>query len=402
MNTIKKHKGLALAAALVLVTLISAFFLVPVVSSVAVAGQTQPKSVSVQAQIETDGSLSVTDQRTFSAEQKKARLSWQISATTSMSATTIAGVRVIVDTGGEPQIITLDAAQVAQSEFSAEDLPENAWAFDAEYNWFHVALSPELASKNVVMEVSYVQKNAVFVYDDVAELYWEYLPILHVSPATATLDTTEITCQVLIPSSATNEIINHKTVWGWGHGFAGSVEFSEAGAYIYKSEAHTLNKTSQAHIIFPSTCLVNYNKNSATNVGGARQGKAISEEAKWTDEWSVQTANSALVSAWACVVAFCVTLMAAIAYAGVYRKYKRILGDNVSLNEQLAFDKKCLTFQKRMLVLSFTLLLISLFCLISLNSFVGFGAFLLSFITCLLQCNYVPSVHSSFRDSIKG
>ena len=211
-----------------------------------------------------------------------------------------------------------------------------------------------------------------------------------------------ISAQVLIPHAAGAEIADHKTVWGWGHGFAGTVEFSEVGAYIYISEGASLNKTSQAHIIFPASCLVNYNKSSQTNVGGARKNFAISEEESWTDEWAVEQGNSALVSACTCAAAFMVTLMATIAYAGLFRKYKRILSDNVSLTEQLAFDERALKFQKRMLVLSFTLLLICLFCVIFVGSIAGAGAFFLSFITCLLQCNWTPSVHRSFRDRING
>ena len=442
MHFIRKHKCLVAVALVALVAVVCAFFLLAKVSTDAVAGQTQPQSVSVQAQIDTDGSLSVIDQRTFVCSENTT-LNWEVSKTTKVSATEVTAVRVIVEGEGDAEIVALEQAEMSEEareelrESKFEALPENKWFFDGDDSWFYASLSPKFAGKTVVVEVSYVQHDAVYVYDDVAELYWDYVPAVQFSPIPYSLipnpssdsstnpyslfpspssDSSStnpysltpnpskkitIDATVLIPAGAQNEIVNTKTVWGWGHGFAGTVEFSEVGAYIYKSSAATLNKTSQAHIIFPASCLVNYDKNSATNVGGARQGRAVSEEANWTDEWSVQVVNSALVDVWVCVGAFLVTLMATIAYAGVYCKYKRILGDNVSLKEQLDFDEACLKFQKRMLVVSFTLLLIGLFCLVFLKSFIGCGACVLSFVMCLLQSNWTPSVHRSFRDRIK-
>ena len=344
------------------------------------------KNVSIQAQIETDGSMSVIDQRTFTLQENEP-LCWEISKTTKFSATTVSAVRAIVE--GE------DVAQVfALKEAETDDAGANTWHFDEESNCFVASISAEMAGKNVVLEVSYVQNNAVFVYDDVAELYWDYLPAENAARG-------NISAQVLIPNSPSVEVINQKTAWGWGHGCEGSVEFVDVGGYLFESNITGFSKKSDVHIVFPANCLVNFDKNSQANVGGARKNSAISEEAKWTDEWSVEQANSTLLNTWECVASFFVTFMAAIAYAGVFRKYKRILGDNVSLRDQLTFDENALKFQKRMLILSCILLLISLFCIFRLKNIVGSIAFLMSFVVCLLQSNWTPSVHSSFRDRIK-
>ena len=371
MQLVRKHRWLLLTCLMVAVVLACVFFALFKVSDIVVAGQTTPASVSVQAQIETDGSLSVVDQRTFECSEST-HLDWEISKTTTMSDTAVTAVRVIVEDEGDAETVALEAAQLTEEdraklrENEFDHLPENKWYFDVDDSWFYVSLSSEFAGKTVVVEVSYVQRNAVFVYDDVAELYWDYLPSANVSAAQSLFSATEqvpdinISAQVLIPSAVNAEIADRKTVWGWGHGFEGTVEFLDVGAYIYVSKAASLTKTSQAHIIFPASCLVNYDKTSQTNAGGARKNFAISEEESWTDEYAVQVCNSAVVSVWVCAAAFLVTIMAAIAYAGVLRKYSRILGDTVSLKEQLAFDEKCCKFQKRMLVLSVALLLVAL------------------------------------------
>ena len=395
---------IVVAVAVALVAIFFAWFVVSDIKNNTVSDI--PKNVAVQAQLETDGTLSVVDQRTFTLQGEKMALSWEIEKTTSKSHTTITAVRLIVSGDSEPQIVPLEQAELSEDaqedlrEDKLEGLGENKWFFSGEDSWFYVSIPNDFAGREVVVEVSYVQENAVYVYDDVAELYWTYLPKAQVSPVTTMSDTT-ISATILIPTASANELVDHKTVWGWGHGADGSVEFVDVGGYSFESTLSGSAKGSDAHIIFPASCLVNFNKNSATNVGGARQARAISEEASWTDSWSVQTANSALVSMWVCVLVFCVSLVSDIAYAGVLRKYKRILSDNVSLNEQLVFDERCLAFQKRMLVLSCTMLLIGLFCLIFLNSIIGFCACVLSFITSLLQSNYVPSIHGSFRDRIK-
>ena len=393
------------AAAVVVVALFFAWFVVSDIKNNTVSDI--PKNVAVQAQLETDGTLSVVDQRTFAMQGEKTALSWEIEKTTKMSDTTITAVRLIVSGDAEPQIVPLEQAELSEAaqaelrEDKFESLGENKWFFSEEDAWFYVSIPSDFAGKEVVVEVSYLQANAVYVYDDVAELYWTYLPKAEVSPVTAMSDTT-ISATIVIPSITEGGLVDHKTVWGWGHGAEGRAEFVDVGGYSFKSTLSGSAKGSDAHIIFPASCLVNFNKSSATNVGGARQARAISEEASWTDEWSVQTANSALVSMWVCLLIFCIEVVSDIAYAGVLRKYKRILSDNVSLNEQLDFDERCFTFQKHMLVLSCILLLIFIFCLISLQSYVGAAAVFLCIITSLLKSNYVPSIHSSFRDRIKG
>lgn len=365
-----------------------------------------PKNVAVQAQLETDGTLSVVDQRTFTLQGEKTALSWEIEKTTSKSHTTITAVRLIVSGDAEPQIVPLEQAELgeeAQQELHEdhfEPLSENKWFFSVEDSWFYVSIPESFAGKEVVVEVSYVQQNAVYVYDDVAELYWTYLPKSAVSPATAMSDTT-ISATIIIPTVSANELVDHKTVWAWGHGEEGSVEFVAGGGYCFESTLSGSEKGSDAHIIFPASNLVNFDKNSATNVGGARQNRAISEESSWTDGYSIQACNTAVLGIYACAISACLTLVVTICYALIHRKYGRILGENVSYEEQLAFDARCQTFQKYALVLGIVCMCLALFCLFYMKLPIGFCAFCLSFVVCALETNWTPCIHSSFRDRIK-
>ena len=169
-----------------------------------------PKSVNVQAQLETDGSMSVVDQRTFSLDSQKRFVNWEISKTTKMSETVVTGVRLIYSSETEAEVVPLQQGELTNDVKKALDGGDannanlgDAWFFNSKDNWFYASISPKTLETDVVIEVSYVIHNAFYVYDDVAEVYWDYLPHAKLSPvqqlATSKNTKTDITASVLVP-----------------------------------------------------------------------------------------------------------------------------------------------------------------------------------------------------------
>ena len=368
----------------------------------------QTSSVSIQAQIETDGQMSVVDQRTLHLNDANTIANWEIARTTDKSQIEVSSVRLISAQNEKVEVKNVELGVLTEdvkrsldeSKFESE---KEQCFFNEEDSWFYVYLPREEAEADVLIEVSYTIKNAFYVYDDVAEVYWDYLPQAKISDFERLFvrDTaTQISCVVLIPSDPETEILNKKTVWGWGHGFNGTVEFLNAGAYKFESQTNLIDKNSRAHIIFPRSCLVNFEKGSVMDVGGARKNNAIKEEEEWSDESKIIVGNVALVSSWFVGLAVAVLVAITLAYFRITKRYDKMLEQGVSFNEQQNFDKQAQKFQRKMMITSVFALIVCLFCLIYLKNVFAGVAFLLLFMLCIVFANWTPTIHTSFRDKL--
>ena len=283
------------------------------------------------------------------------------------------------------------------------------------------------------------------MYDDVAELYWDYLPQAKLRPFEDIFSTSskniEISSQILIPTTSEAEVANKDTIWGWGHGYEGTVLFVDVGGYVYSSSTTVLNKNSRAHIIFPSSWLTNFDKNTATNVGGARKNNAIKEETEWNDQANVTQGNDAILSIWACAIAGIMILVTSTFYRRITRQYAHVLGDEISQRPksgtrdqglgisknpkeggttnpssllpnplkgdgpspeaQLEFDQRALHFQKVVFIEAILCFLIAVILLLRGGNTLQIAPFLLAFVVCLVEANWTPTVHTTFRDRIR-
>ena len=412
-----------------------------------------PNSVNVSAQLETDSTLSVVDQRTFTFDGKNTVLNWEIPKTTKLSEVTVTSVRLIKTKGNNAEIVILEQGNLTeeiQKNLDESDFDslqnKNMWFYNSEDNWFYSALQASDAKGEATFEVSYAVSNAVYVYDDVAELYWDYLPQAKLRPFEDIFSTSskniEIISQILIPTTSEAEVANKNTIWGWGHGCEGTVLFVGVGGYVYSSSTTVLNKNSRAHIIFPSSWLTNFDKNTATNVGGARKNNAIKEETEWNDQANVTQGNDAILSIWACAIAGIMILVTSTFYRRITRQYAHVLGDEISqgpksgirdqglgisknpkkggatnpssltpnpstgdgpsLEAQLEFDQRALHFQKVIFIEAILCFLIAVILLLKGGNTLQIAPFLLAFVICLVEANWTPTVHTTFRDRIRA
>ncbi len=368
----------------------------------------QTTSVSIQAQIETDGQMSVVDQRSLHLNGTNAVVNWEIAKTTDKSVIEVSGVRLISAQNEKVAVENVELGEL--TEEVKKSLDESTFKNDKELcffnekdSWFYAYLPNEQSGQEVLLEISYTIKNAFYVYDDVAEVYWDYLPQAKISQFEKLFSqnsTTQISCVVLIPSVSETEIWNKNTVWGWGHGFDGTVEFQDVGAFKFESKTKVLDRNSRAHLIFPRSCLVNFAKGSEMDVGGARKNNAISEEETWSDESKITEGNNALVSAILCLISVFLLILAMIGYFRLTKRYDKMLGGDVSVEDQLEFDTTALRFQKKYLLLAVFFLITSFICIFWLNKFISSASFLILSLVCVVFANWTPTIYSSFRDKI--
>ena len=408
------RKKLITVAIIVVVTLCCAL-----VGALAYVKSTMPScnltAVNAVAQIESDGSMVVTDQRTIKVDAENAVANWEIAAPNTKSKTTIAGVRLISESndGANVEVVAQgefndDTHKLLNNDTITKEDPATEWFFDEEDDWFYISL-PNFDDQEVMVEVTYSVANAYYVYDDVAEVYWDYLPedkLNFFQRLFQEDNKISITARVLIPVLEQNVAVNADNTWGWGHGFAGNVDFLEVGGYQFTSEASTLSVTSRAHVIFPSSWLSNFDKSSAMNVGGARKGSAKTEEQTWKDSETVKVGNSFKVSAFLCAVAAAILVINALAFWRKKHIYARLLnnhgaaGDDELLQKQLAFDDGVIHFKKVVLLFAAASLIACLGSLFLVHSIVGAIAFAILCSMQVIFANYAPLIHKSFLDII--
>lgn len=372
-------------------------------------------AVNSVAQIESDGSMVVTDQRTIKVDGENVVVNWEIAAPNTKSKTTIAGVRLISESDDGVNVEVVSQGEFNDSTHKLLDddtiAKENQaiqWFFDEEDDWFYISL-PNYDNQEVLVEVTYSITNAYYVYDDVAEVYWDYLPQdklnffqrLFMEDAKIS-----ITARVLIPVLEQNVAVNADNTWGWGHGFVGNVDFLEVGGYQFTSEASSLSITSRAHVIFPSSWLSNFDKSSPMNVGGARKGSAKTEEQTWKDSETVKVGNSFKVSAGLCSVAAAILVINSLVFWRKRSLYTRLLNDKSAANGvellqmQLKFDDGVIYFKKVVLLLAAASLIACLGCLFLVHSIAGAVAFAFLCAMQVIFANYAPLIHKSFLDII--
>ena len=176
----------------------------------------QTSSVSIQAQIETDGQMSIVDQRTLHLNDASTIANWEIARTTDKSEIEVSSVRRISAQNEKVEVENVELGVLTEevkqsldeSRFKSE---KEQCFFNEEDSWFYVYLPREEEETDVLIEVSYTIKNAFYVYDDVAEVYWDYLPQDKISDFEKLLNkdvTTQISCVILISSDPETEILN--------------------------------------------------------------------------------------------------------------------------------------------------------------------------------------------------
>ena len=77
-------------------------------------------------------------------------------------------------------------------------------------------------------------------------------------------------------------------------------------------------------------------------------------------------------------------------------------GDGPSLEAQLEFDQRALHFQKVVFIEAILCFLTAVILLLNGGNTIQIASFLLTFFVCLVEANWTPTIHTTFRDRIKA
>lgn len=170
----------------------------------------------------------------------------------------------------------VDAAMVAGAQGAlGEDIVEGSSAADAAEGASAADAAGASAAGGIVVELEYVVRDAVAAYEDVAELSWRF--VSESWPA----DSQNVALNVVLPVPADAAAVPGSNVFAWGHGPAdGSLLVKADGSVVYADALVPAGRYLDARVLFP----VDWLANASSSVLRAHQGEVLLESAQEAEE----------------------------------------------------------------------------------------------------------------------
>ncbi|MEG2459033.1 MAG: DUF2207 domain-containing protein [Raoultibacter sp.] len=312
-----------------------AFFLfvvclcVSVVALAAQPGAAYAKSydmpqVDIAAQVNTDGSLHVTEQRTFEFKGDFTAV-WFVVNPPFGGELKVNSVQV-----SDPALAAAGqaATPVALKETSfdlkwrdAGGPGVDSYSVDAPKNTTYVFLNVSDASR--VITIDYTVTNAIGAYKDVGELYWQYV-------GTAWEEVSRnVAMTVSLPVPVNTVVTPGENVRAWGHGpLDGKIAVGTDGVLSYQVAQVNAGQYAEARAVFPVAWLTNIPaKTKALHQDEMRLDQVLADEKNWADQANQQRTTS-LVFVIACgIIAVLVLVWALLMFARYGREHKPSFAD---------------------------------------------------------------------------
>lgn len=270
-------------------------------------------SITGIAQVKTDASLHVTEQRAFSFDESYSAIVWNVPGIRDESTINVSSVRalqankegkstgkwraykevpfnqswrnLISKTDGTTKAMNeyFDGVDRSSSKEFVTKPKSRTYSYDSSND--NIYIFPKNVKKTTVYECNYNISKAIRVYDDVAELYWTYSDPIDDELAR------DIHMKIQLPVPEKAEVLPNENVFAWGHGPQGSLNIRSDGVIDIKVPEVRAGQYSMVHVVFPRSWLRNVNMKSDVYHTGTRLGYALSEEDGWTDTYSSYVFN---------------------------------------------------------------------------------------------------------------
>lgn len=260
-----------------------AFAAVLMAPHVAFGADYQCSQVDLTAVVETDGSVTVTDQRIFEFPGEEGAgevLKWLYAGFPEESSLKVKRVRLakVDDAGnvvGEWEKLKSTTFQIP---WRGGGRPEaDGWAFDRFQDTLY-AFVRDLPEKAVV-EVTYKVSHAVVAFDDAADFQWLYAPLDYA------VDLHDVTAKVILPVAADSTVVPNDNVRAWGHGPAdGTVEIGTDGSVVFSDALVPSSTYAEGRVMFPVEWLTNLSdEDRRANQGSLQYQWTTQYEEGWVD-----------------------------------------------------------------------------------------------------------------------
>ncbi len=252
------------------------------------AADYQCDQVDLTAQVETDGTVTVTDQRIFdfpADEAKSETLTWLYEGFPEDSSITIRHVRMAAldsDDNVTGEWVNLEPTTFLLSWRGGGRPDSDGWSYDQFQSKLYAFVRnlPDRA----VFEVSYVVAHGVTAYDDAADFQWLY------APRDYTVPMHRVRATVVLPMPADATVEPGENVRAWGHGPAdGAVDVARDGSVRFFVPEVSPTSFAEARVLFPVEWLTNLSdEDKLKNQGSLQYYWTTRYEEGWVDRDSHQ------------------------------------------------------------------------------------------------------------------
>ena len=245
--------------------------------------------VTIDAVIDPNGDLHVTEQRMFSFHGNYTAVWWNYNNLPSGATLDLNSVRMAktdsqgnLQEGWKPlssvpfQLKWREAGGPGTTAYSFDEPKDTVYAFFNE------------TDSSIMMEIDYTVEDAVQAYSDVGELYWQFVGSQWAA------DSDNVTMTVSLPTPAGAPIIPGDTVRAWGHGSLNStVHINTDGTVTYQVPKVKAGTYAEARVLFPTDWLVGVApQDPNAHPSTAHLDQALNEEHVWADRANAQRATT--------------------------------------------------------------------------------------------------------------
>ena len=258
--------------------------------------------VDMDATVNTDGSLDVSETREFDFDGSFHGVYWEIPEGRYQDRT----IQVSVRSVGEVRDGTLVPFKESSSGM------DGTYSVTQEGSNVRIKIYSAHSDEKAQFQISYSLSNLAVRYDDTSELYWKF-----VSDGWDR-ESQNVTCRLHLPVPAGATVTPGDTVRAWGHGpLDGTVSF-DGNDIVYTAPGVGSSEFAEMRVAFPAAWL------SDTQVTpGSELDSILSEEQGYADQAN-QRRTHALIINWSWVgVAVALTVASIVAAIVLRRRYQR-------------------------------------------------------------------------------
>lgn len=257
---------------------------------------------SIEATVSDDGSLVVVEARTYSFTGSYELSAIQLDPPEGGSVK-VKGVAVI-DEGGTRTKLSKTDFQESWREYGGPG--DGYWAYDSEEGVLYAFSDTQDETKTFVF--SYTYKQAVNVYSDVAELYWQFVP------AGWDTDTHNVTLTVSLPVAKGESVSGGDNVLAFGHGSDGDVAFADDGTVVFTADTVAAGEFAEARVTFPASWI-------AASAVQAESDEGLPGILEEEEQWAAETQAAQLRALLGVVAALLVSVVLIVGCVVLFRRY---------------------------------------------------------------------------------
>lgn len=274
--------------ALLLVIAFAAILVLAATPGSAFAKDYSCPQVAISAAVDESATLHVREQRVFDFDGDFTAIWWELGENLPVDASiVISGVSMSENTGGEPQWQPLQEVPF-ESRWRDAGGPQTvpAWSYDEVFNTVYAFF--DVSDEKVAFQLEYSVLNGVRVYNDVAELYWQFVG------SGWAVSSSNVEASISLPVPAGEEVVAGDTVRAWGHGpLDAQVAIQPSGVVDFDVPRVPAGDYAEARITFPATWVSAVDP--TVTYGYDYLDSILSEEQQWADEANARRTASRLL-----------------------------------------------------------------------------------------------------------